>query len=74
MPAKSAVPKRSKKVDSVILYELVLQGTQSMDVEVRAAADSVRSVLVLQLKSPKVVLPPPMIPFYKTLLKYNTTL
>ena len=52
MAAKKPLPKRSKKVDSIDLYELVLQGMQSIDPVDRDAADSLRSLLVLQLKSP----------------------
>ena len=74
MAAKNALPKRSKKVDSVALYELVLQGQASTDQVVRGAADSLRSVLVLQLKQPKVQIPPEAIVYYKTLITFNQTL
>jgi hypothetical protein len=74
MAAKKPLPKRSKKVDSIDLYELVLQGMQSIDPVDRDAADSLRSLLVLQLKSPKVVIPPEAIKYYKLLLKLNASL
>lgn len=74
MAVKNRLPKRSKNVDSLELYQLVLQATGSTNVEYRNAADSIRSILVHQMKSKKVLLPPEMIQYYKKLLKLDKEL
>ena len=74
MAAKQKLPKRRKNVDSLELYQLVLQATESKSEAHRNAADSIRSILVHQMKSKKVLLPPEMIPYYKKLLKLDKEL